>query len=387
MVFRFIHTGDWHIGKPFGRFDDDQAALLRQARLDAVDRIAAVAREQGAGDVFVAGDVFDSPGLSDHMVRRLIERLRLADDVKWHLLPGNHDPAREDGIWARLAPLGVPENIHLHLESGVVPLGPGADLLVAPCLSHLRGDDPTAWMDEAVTRPQALRVGLAHGPVHGFGGADDPGGMIAPGRRASARLDYLALGDWHGTKEVAPGVWYAGTPEPEQFQENAPGHVLSVALEGPGAAPRVTPVATGRYRWFRRRFDLSRRAGEEAPGTLVARGLQSLDDDLGRCLVRIELAGEVSVDEEADVHAEIEALAPAFFHIRVRAPDLAVHFETVSEGAHTEADVAAVAARLQAMASGDDEQADVARRSLQLLARYERRLHTGADGGGSGRWN
>lgn len=387
MVFRFIHTGDWHIGKPFGRFDDDQAALLRQARLDAVDRIAGVAREQGAADVLVAGDVFDSPGLSDHMVRRLIERLRLADDVTWHLLPGNHDPARQDGIWARLVALGVPENIRLHLEQGVVPLGPEADLLVAPCLSHLRGDDPTAWMDEAATSPHALRIGLAHGPVHGFGGADDPGGMIAPGRRASGRLDYLALGDWHGTKEVAPGVWYAGTPEPEQFQENAPGHVLSVAVDGPGDAPRVTPVATARYRWFRRRFDLSGGAGEDDIRGSVVRGLQALDSDLGRCLVRIELAGEVSVDEEAEVQAEIEALAPAFFHIRVRAPDLSVHFETASDGPHVEADVAAVAARLQTMASGDDEQADVARRSLQLLARYERRLRSGADGRGSGRWS
>ena len=41
---RFLHTSDWHIGKPFGRFDAEQAAVLRRARLTAIDRLADTAR-------------------------------------------------------------------------------------------------------------------------------------------------------------------------------------------------------------------------------------------------------------------------------------------------------------------------------------------------------
>ena len=49
MTFRFLHTADWHIGKAFGGFPPDRAALLREARLTAISRLAAVAGEHGAG--------------------------------------------------------------------------------------------------------------------------------------------------------------------------------------------------------------------------------------------------------------------------------------------------------------------------------------------------
>jgi ribosomal protein S3AE len=53
---KIIHTADWQIGKPFAGIEDDyKRALVRKERIDAVDRIADVAREEGAGLVLVAG--------------------------------------------------------------------------------------------------------------------------------------------------------------------------------------------------------------------------------------------------------------------------------------------------------------------------------------------
>ncbi len=40
----------------------------------------------------------------------------------------------------------------------------------------------------------------------------------------------MALGDWHGRKQIGPRTWYSGTPEPDAFQDNDPGHALIVAL-------------------------------------------------------------------------------------------------------------------------------------------------------------
>ena len=71
MAFRFVHTADWHIGKAFGSFEPDKAALLRDARYSAVENITTVARENAVGHVLVAGDVFDSPGLPDSVLRKL----------------------------------------------------------------------------------------------------------------------------------------------------------------------------------------------------------------------------------------------------------------------------------------------------------------------------
>jgi hypothetical protein len=62
-------------------------------------------------------------------------------------------------------------------------------------------------------------------------------------------LAYLALGDWHGTRQVDAQCWYVGTPETDRFRDNDSGHALLVAIDGPGAPPRVRAELTEPYRW------------------------------------------------------------------------------------------------------------------------------------------
>ena len=47
MTFRFIHSSDWHIAKPFRRFEPALAGELAAARLGIIARIANIAREPG----------------------------------------------------------------------------------------------------------------------------------------------------------------------------------------------------------------------------------------------------------------------------------------------------------------------------------------------------
>lgn len=60
MPVRLLHSSDLHLGRSgFGGAPPEKAALLAEARLDALDRLAAAARAAGAPRVLVAGDVFD----------------------------------------------------------------------------------------------------------------------------------------------------------------------------------------------------------------------------------------------------------------------------------------------------------------------------------------
>ena len=59
-MIRFLHTADLHLGKPFGRFPEDLRGRLREARHASIARLAAAARANGAADILVAGDSFDS---------------------------------------------------------------------------------------------------------------------------------------------------------------------------------------------------------------------------------------------------------------------------------------------------------------------------------------
>lgn len=230
MSFTFIHTADWQLGRPFKAFDERIAGLLDAARFEAIDRIAAIARGRNAEHVLVAGDVFDAPGLEAKILRKALERLRKHEAVRWHLLPGNHDHVRPGGLWARLAEIGLPGNVAVHDTAKPSEIAPAVTLLPAPLGARAMSADPTAWMDSCATPAGHLRIGLAHGSIRDFGTAEQSAVRIDPARARRAGLAYLALGDWHGKLRIDDRTWYSGTPEPDRFPDNEPGHVLVVRL-------------------------------------------------------------------------------------------------------------------------------------------------------------
>ncbi len=248
---RFVHSADWQIGKVFKQFGVKEESL-RQARLGVIERLGQMARGHGAGHVLVAGDVYDTEAPTPITLRAPIERMKTFSDIHWHLLPGNHDPHRPEGLWDRLAQSGLPEHIHLHLAPKPAALGEEACLLPAPLVRKSEYDDITAWMDSAATPAGVLRIGLAHGSVTSFASEGEATNPIDPGRPKSAGLDYLALGDWHRTLQVGPSAWYAGTPEPDRAGGQERGTALLVELVAPGAPASITPLTTGTYRWMSR---------------------------------------------------------------------------------------------------------------------------------------
>lgn len=255
---RILHTADWQIGRLHGGFEPDDAVPLAEARFAAVERVAALARDEAVDAVVVAGDVFDAQTVSPRTIRRLFDALS-AFPGPWVMIAGNHDAALSDSVWTHAARLGaVPDHVRPVLGPGIVELaGPRLALLCAPLTQRHTHDDLTAWFDAAPTPPGWSRVGLAHGAVQGLLAEDiDSPNPIAADRAERAALDYLALGDWHGTRRIDARTWYSGTPEPDRFRDNASGQVLLVAWERPGDVPDVQPRLVGQYRWQRRDWPL-----------------------------------------------------------------------------------------------------------------------------------
>ncbi len=253
-MLRLLHTADWQIGRRYPQFATDDAVPLAEARIAAVERLARLATERGCHAVLVAGDVFDAQTVSARTIRRLMNALA-GFAGPWVMIPGNHDAALAESVWshaARLAPL--PANLHLALAPGVVDLpAQRLSVLAAPLVQRHTYGDLTEWFDTADTPSGHWRVGLAHGCVQGVLAEEiDSPNPIAPQRAERARLDYLALGDWHGCRRIDERTWYSGTPEPDRFKDNDAGHALLVELDAPGAAPRIERVATGAHTWHAR---------------------------------------------------------------------------------------------------------------------------------------
>lgn len=295
MTTRLIHTSDWQIGKVFRFVDNATMGLLQEARLRAVTRIGELAREHGAGHVLVAGDVYDMEALSPRSLNQPLERMRSFGAIHWHLLPGNHDPHRPNGLWDQLTRKGVPTNIHIHLapEPAVYEQDSLA-LLPAPLFHRHTLGDPTAYMDDAELPNGLVRVGLAHGTITDFGSDDrDVPNFIAPDRPAKAGLSYLALGDWHGQKKINERCWYSGTPETDAFDVIDGGQALLVEIDGAGVAPSITPLSTGHYTWL----TFSEQLGSRADIDFLAEKLRCVSDELSRTLIHLSAEGSLSLED------------------------------------------------------------------------------------------
>jgi len=299
---RFIHASDLQIGKVFNYFDPGVAALLQDARQGAVGSLGEAAMRAGATAVLLAGDVYDKQQLTQQTLLKPIEAMRRFPRIAWHLIPGNHDHLRESGLWDRLARAGLPANVHLHLAPGAAPIGEddGRPVMLLPApLSHIATvDDLTAYMDGEATPEGALRLGMAHGSIQGFGSEGEARNYVAPTRAETAGLAYLALGDWHRQMRISDRVWYAGTPEPDQFKRPPEGGTLCnggaalvVEVAGPAARPVVTPVETGRYRWHQ----VERTLAEDAQIDGLEAELRALEGDLSRVVLDLRVAGTLSL--------------------------------------------------------------------------------------------
>jgi DNA repair exonuclease SbcCD nuclease subunit len=368
---KFLHTADWQIGRIYHQFHAGDGLELSNARVDGVRRIAQLATGHQVDAVLVAGDVFDSQTPRDKTIVRLFEATA-GYAGPWLLLPGNHDAALPESVWQVAQRLGVvPANVVLCLRPEpveVTGLGGGRfAVLPAPLTQRHTHADETAWFDHAATAEGLLRIGLAHGSVAGILAEDvDSPNPIAADRAERARLDYLALGDWHGRKQVNERTWYSGTHEPERFRDNDPGHVLLVEIDGPGAVPRVTPQVTAKFRWVRHEMELLGPAD-------VERALEVLGAIDAGTVAQVVLRGSCDL-------AGHEQLQQAVAAAERRAAAFAVELEELRL-APTEADLQELRADgflgaalqdLKAQLSGP--QADVARDALLHLARIQREV-------------
>ncbi|MDM0032799.1 DNA repair exonuclease [Variovorax sp. J22P271] len=360
---RFLHTADWQIGRQFATFDPEHAPILAEARIAAVERLAELATGHRVDAVLVAGDVFDAQTVSERTVRRLFNALA-GYAGPWLMIPGNHDAALAESVWTRAQRLGVvPPNAHLLLAPELRLFeAQGFAVLPAPLTQRHTYNDLTAWFDTAETPAGLLRIGLGHGSVQGIlAEGIDSANPLAPDRAASARLDYLALGDWHGCKRIDARTWYAGTPEPDRFKANDAGQALLVEIAAPGAEPQVTPLAVGQFQWHLLGTQLH-----------VASDLDALLEELAglgaQDVVDLRVQGRIDLAGRQRLQAAVGSAEARARHLQADLSALQlVPTEEDIAGLQADGYLGEVIAELREAQGGADPQARIAQEALALL--------------------
>ena len=321
-MYKFIHTSDWHLGKPFGQFDDDLRGRLREARHSIIERIASKARKFEARLIIVAGDIWDNNAPSSAILRQSLDAMGHQTNLIWALMPGNHDLALDGGLWERITQTR-PNNIHLLLDETPLEVEQGVFLLPAPCRAKDPGRDLTQWMDSAETPDGATRIGVAHGGIREFGVERPHSAIIDPNRVNHAGLDYLALGDWHGAIRINERCWYSGTPEPDRFKRNDSGNSLAVAIKGPQEIPSVEPMSTAQLAWINLDIDLlPEMMPDEFLATCLPEGLEQRN-----ALVNVRLRGRATLADRAQWEQAFADLQPSLAFLTYDHTGLEIAYE------------------------------------------------------------
>jgi DNA repair exonuclease SbcCD nuclease subunit len=289
VAFRLLHTGDWHLGKRFPTFDEYAETSLRRARLDVLKEVFAAATRNAVDAVLCAGDLFDEPKPDPDWWRGLLDVLKGLPPgfPAVFMLPGNHDPLLPDSVWSSSHAFrtALPDFVHVvDREDFQREIKPGLVLYAVPCLSKAGASDPVEKIPPRAHGDESVRVGLVHGSTFDLANCE----MNFPIRPSGARdrgLDYLAVGDTHGYREVQdnPPVVYSGAPEPTAFDEVDPGHVVLVCFTRMRGRPRLRKERVARWKWrdetIRDLATLRSLAHEELDATVLRLGFD-MDVDL-----------------------------------------------------------------------------------------------------------
>jgi len=287
---RFLHTGDWHVGK----------AIRGRSRLDeyaaALEEVVGIAVEDGADAVLIAGDVYEHRAPApeaDAVVFEALVRLHEAA-VPVVVIPGNHDSAvRFEALGKLLGPLGVhvvPRVLRPE-DGGLVeiPSRDGAENALVACVPFVPErrfgsavelfDATEAWyqsyadgMGELLSamtrafRADRVNVLLSHlftdGAMLGGGEREVTIGMayaVSPSR-LPREASYVALGHVHKPQSVK------GSPAPARY----PGSLLQLDFGETDQAKSVCVVDASAGRPAKMRASRRAKRSESAISPLAA---------------------------------------------------------------------------------------------------------------------
>jgi len=372
---KFLHTADWQLGMTRHFLSDEAQARFTAARIEAIASIGALAVERGCAFVVVGGDVFESNQVERQVVVRALEAMRATPGVTFFLLPGNHDPLDAASVFRSTTFVdNCPANVVVLENSDPVPAADGVEIVGAPWCNKRPLVDLVGRAVTGLPNDGTVRVAVGHGSTDTLSpNPNDPALVRLDDLEAAITaggLHYVALGDRHSTTEVgATGrIWYAGAPEPTDYDEIDPGNVLIVDLSHDSVA--VERHRVGTWQFVRRDFDVT---GPE--DCLKVEHFLDEIPDKARTIVKLSLVGQLSLADMERLQADLDHAADLLGALEVweRRSDLVVLPDDDDFG---ELGLSGFAAEglddLRKLGAGAGSEALTARDALGLLYRLAR---------------
>jgi DNA repair exonuclease SbcCD nuclease subunit len=311
LPFRFIHAADLHLDTPFegiGSVDQALQQRLRDASLEAFDKLIAAAVDRHVDFLVISGDIYEGAKRGARAQARFLEGLRTLDrhGIRSFWIHGNHDPVQE--AWSAIRRDDLPTSAAQFDQTDTVRaevvLRDGQPIAAVHGISFRERNETRnlscLFSADGVAAP--FHIGLLHTNVGGRPGHDNCAPCTVDDLRARG-MDYWALGHIHlrlVLQEAGPTIVYAGNLQARSFREAEPKGALLVQVDS-ARRIQLEPLDLDVVRFARVPVDAS--------------SCESLDDVLTACENALDAAtasgggrfvlGRVELRGRTQAHADL----------------------------------------------------------------------------------
>ena len=333
-MVKILATADWQMDMVGGGLNSDAREYLSAARVETIEKILELAKEENVDVILAAGDLFEYPRPTPEVVAAVAKVLQRSK-VPIYAIPGNHDLYGSSSVW------NTPEfreirHFNLHHEQSQTEIADGVILHSIP-VKNIYDIQPQDELLEDVSDEDGVHIVMAHAhdvAVGTFGAHENSIKLPIDSSKVIGKgYSLLILGHWHSWLEVEENrVLYPGTHEQTKFGERDAGYVAIIDVPEDGSEPQIVQKKVGKIQWANEEFDCTER---ELPDDLIEFVRQQVDD--GVEFLKLKLFGEVDVD----------ALAGAIPDAKAVCGTLVRHFDVSTDDLTTVIDVEAMTNKVE----------------------------------------
>lgn len=238
MPIKILHTSDLHLEAKLG-FLGSKSQDHRKQLITTFKELVVRAVSGKYDLVLIAGDLFDTPFPGENTKTQVLEGFKtlISNKIYLAVIAGNHDYLGIGSVYSdeRFRILNS-DYIHIfNTPDEYIWTIPGLDLTVLGVSLTKQKDNssPLSSVKDIITQDKKTkyRVALLHGSLDVD--TQSTNNPLNRSELVKMNFDYVALGDWHSTKQVSltPSVWYSGSPELIHIDQVGAGNFLTVEID------------------------------------------------------------------------------------------------------------------------------------------------------------
>lgn len=229
MLKSFIHTGDFHLGRPFS-FQQQGNYYGKSRRKElwaAFDQVIAEAKEKEIELIVIAGDLFDSLKVLTMDIKRVAQAFASLKHTWVVMVTGNHDYYGEESPYSKVT---WPENVYVFKEDqfrSVYIQDLNTEIYGYSWLKNTYREFPQASFERLSLNTDRYNMLLLHGDV-----ASQSDYLPIDLRILESKaFNAVCLGHIHKPGITASGIAYCGSPIPLHFGETGNHGFFSATVE------------------------------------------------------------------------------------------------------------------------------------------------------------